>query len=82
MFLLWGKKAVYRPLGYAADFCPFCREPRCFSVRRVGMASHVCYLTSGKGQLAGYQRICQECGTILYARPTVYAKIAEIPLAG
>ena len=30
MFVVWGKKHVYRKLGYVADFCEICRGPKAF----------------------------------------------------
>jgi len=41
MFIVWGKKIVYRKLGFVADFCPICRGPRAFELKRVGSASHL-----------------------------------------
>jgi len=83
MFIIWGKKLVYRKLGHVADFCPICRAPRPFALRRVGSAGHVYYISSGQGELVGYERTCQECGTALQAEPTTYASIAQntVPLA-
>jgi len=82
MFIVWGKKVVYRRLGYVADFCPLCREPRAFEVRRVGLASHVYYVSFGEGRLAGHERTCRSCGAVLRADPARYAAVspAEQPL--
>jgi len=79
MFIFWGKKLVYRRLGYVADFCPMCRVARAFEVQRVGVASHVYYISFGEGALAGYRRKCLECDTALDAKPTAYASLAEQP---
>jgi len=77
MFIFWGRKLVYRPIGFVADFCPVCRGARAFALRRVGSASHVYYLSFGEGQLVGHEKTCQECGTALRAEPTAYASIAK-----
>jgi hypothetical protein len=77
MFIIWGKKAVYRNLGYVADFCTTCRCPRPFGVRRIGMAGHVYYITAGQGELVGFDRTCEECGTPYRADPSAYKSIAK-----
>lgn len=77
MFIVWGKKAVYKKIGYAADFCPVCRQIRPFQVTRVGIASHVYYVTSGEGELAGYTRTCQKCKIELNCDPHIYAATAK-----
>jgi hypothetical protein len=83
MFIIWGKKLVYRKLGHVADFCPICRTPKPFTLKRVGSAGHVYYISSGQGELVGYERTCQECGTSLQTEPTTYASISKntVPLA-
>jgi hypothetical protein len=77
MIFIWGKKLVFSKLGYVADFCPICRSPQAFEVQSVGVASHVYYVSLGKGALAGYQRTCCECGVALDAKPTNYAAISD-----
>jgi hypothetical protein len=79
MFIVWGKKAVYRKLGYAADFCSICRGPRIFSIRRVGMAGHVYYVSVGEGELVGFDRTCQECNTPYPADPSTYKSLEKKP---
>lgn len=80
MFIVWGKKVVRRKLGHVADFCPICRVPQGFALTRVGVANHVYYVTSGDGELAGFERTCHECGTSMQAEPTQYASVAKKPL--
>lgn len=77
MFIVWGKKTVYRRLGYVADFCTTCRCSRSFAVQRVGMASHVYYITAGEGALVGFDRTCEECHTPYQADPNSYKSIAK-----
>lgn len=77
MFIVWGKKTVYRKLGYVADFCPICRQARCFALRRVGMAGHVYYLTAGQGELVGFERICASCAATVQAQPERYLALAK-----
>jgi hypothetical protein len=77
MFIVWGKKLVYRKLGYVAHFCPICRGPKPFELKRVGSAGHIYYVSVSAGELVGYERTCQECGTALQAEPTDHAAIAQ-----
>jgi hypothetical protein len=74
MLIVWGKKRVERKIGMVADFCPICREVRSFQLIRVGLASHVYYVSFGEGQLAGHRIRCSECGVNLGVNPTRYAK--------
>jgi len=76
MFIVWGKKLVHRKLGHVADFCPICRKPRAFVLRRVGSAGHLYYVTVSQGELVGYERTCVQCGTAFNAEPTHYATVA------
>ncbi len=80
MIFIWGKKLVYRNLGHVGDFCPMCRVPRAFSVRRVGLAGHIYYITSGEGELVGHERTCKECGIVLNANPATYAGFSKLNL--
>jgi len=81
MFIVWGRKLVYRKQGYVADFCPICRVPSAFELKRVGSAGHVYYVSVGEGQLVGYERTCQTCRTPLKAEPSTYASVAHAPAA-
>lgn len=76
MFIFWGKKIVYRKLGYVADFCPICRSIQPFELKRVGSAAHVYYISVGEGALVGHERTCLECGTGLRADPDGYTSVA------
>ncbi len=77
MFIVWGKKHVRKNLGYAADFCPICRGPQVFKVVRIGLAGHVYYISSGEGELVGYERECQQCQTLFNANPAAYQTLSK-----
>lgn len=77
MFIVWGRKLVYRKVGHVADFCPICRVPRPFELKRVGSAGHIYYVSAGEGQLVGFERQCQECKTSLRADPAHYASVSK-----
>lgn len=69
MFIVWGKKLVYRKLGYVADLA--------FVVKRVGLAGHIYYISAGEGELAGFERTCQSCATTFVTDPGKYKEIAK-----
>jgi hypothetical protein len=77
MFIVWGSKVVHRKLGYAADFCYICRCSSVFSVRRIGMAGHVYYISAGEGKLVGFDRTCQKCNIVYTADPSAYTALAK-----
>ena len=77
MFIVWGKKIVYRTVGHVADFCPICRGQRAFEIRRIGSAGHVYYISLGEGELVGFERTCSDCGTALNADPQAYASVSK-----
>lgn len=77
MVIVWGKKHVFSKLGYVADFCPICRKPRAFEVKRIGLAGHVYYLTVSQGELVGYERTCLKCKTIMNADLADYASVPK-----
>jgi len=77
MLIFGADKFPYRNIGYVADFCPMCRAPRAFQLRRVGGASQDYNIDSGEGALLGYERRCEDCEVTLDAKPTSYASIAS-----
>ncbi|MFZ6873681.1 hypothetical protein ACO0LF_16605 [Undibacterium sp. Di27W] len=77
MLIIWGKTHVRKNIGYAADFCPICRGPQVFKLIRVGLASHVYYITSGDGELVSHDRECQQCKTLLNANPDGYLTLSK-----
>lgn len=77
MIFIWGKKLVYRQLGYVGDFCPICRAPRAGMVRRVGLAGHVYYITAGEGDLVGHERTCTECRIAVKVDPATYSAFSK-----
>jgi len=82
MIFIWGQKPVYTHAGYVADYCPVCRAARAFAVQRVGMAWHLYYITVSKGELAGYQRTCCDCGMVLPMEVAHYTRLSpeQLPL--
>jgi len=76
--LIWGKKKVEKKLGFVADFCPICKEIRPFMVFRVGMASHINYLSFNEGKLVGHVAECQVCKTKIPANSLKYKSLSKV----
>ena len=64
MFVHFGKRFSRRKLGFAADFCPICREVRAFRISEVRHVTHLNYIPLGKGDLVHHEALCQRCDTI------------------
>lgn len=77
MFIVWGTKRTIRKHGYVADFCPLCREVRAFELLRIGLASHIYYISFGQGRLAGHLLRCRECRYEIAGDPRDYASIGD-----
>lgn len=75
MLIIWGKKRTVRRVGSVADFCPSCRGVQRFRVSRIGLVSHVYYLSLGAGDLVGHIAECQVCGYIKETEPTIYREM-------
>ena len=72
MFIIWGTKKTEGGLGHVAAFCPLCRGIRDFELMRIGAASHIYYISFGKGKLLGHVIRCTDCGVRLAADGTAY----------
>jgi hypothetical protein len=81
MFVIfWGRKIKRLPVGYVADFCPICRAQKPFALVHVGMVNHVYYVSTGTGDLVGYERICADCATAIPSDISRYSGVAPKPL--
>ncbi len=76
--IIWGKKKVEKKLGFAADFCPICREIRPFMVLRLGMASHINYFSFNEGELVGHVAECQVCKTKIPVNSLKYKSLSNV----
>lgn len=61
MLLIYGTRRTERNVGFVADFCPICRQPSAFKLRRIGSVSHLYGVSLGAGKLVGFTRICLRC---------------------
>jgi hypothetical protein len=75
MLIVSGTKRTEKKLGLVADFCPICRDVRAFKLFRIGLASHIYFISFGGGKLAGHRIQCIDCNTCLSVDPTKYAAI-------
>ena len=76
MLIFWGTKRTTRKQGLVADFCPLCREVRAFRLLRLGLASHIYFISFGQGKLTGHVIECTDCGLRLNTDPLKYAMFA------
>lgn len=79
MLFVWGKKTWYRTLGYVADFCPICRAPQAFRMRRATLVPHIWYIPTGLGEFVGNERRCLDCGVDFHGDPARYAALSKRP---
>ncbi|MGO4382457.1 hypothetical protein AB4Z19_29670 [Pseudoduganella sp. RAF19] len=78
MFSVWGRKVARRPLGFVADYCEICGEPKAFKLTRLDLVGHICYVRFGHGELMGYERTCTTCDTFFEANSAEYAGVSRI----
>src|SRR5262245_19493669 len=62
MLIIHGEKYAFRNAGRVAEFCYFCREVRACRLIRIGITSHVYFISFGEGRLAGHKLRCETCG--------------------
>ncbi len=78
MFVIWwGTRKVVNRQGYAADFCPICREVAPMLICNVEMANHVYSVVYGKGETIGHFAQCQNCRSELPARLNKFRTLAD-----
>lgn len=61
MLLIWGTRQTKRKLGFVAENCPRCKAIRTVRIDRIGMTSHVFFVSIGAGQLLGFRAECCTC---------------------
>ncbi len=76
MFIFWGTKRTEKKQGLVAEFCPIDHGIRAFRLLRMGLASHIYYLSFGQGKLVGHVIECTDCGLRLATDPLKYALFA------
>jgi hypothetical protein len=76
MIIPIGRTNADRPLGRAADFCPFCRGVRPFRIFRVENFRHVFYVAYGSRDEVGLSKVCETCSLRSAAKLETYAAIS------
>lgn len=71
--IVWGRKRKDKTLGYAAEFCPFCREIKPVKVIEERMIGHIYGIGLGSGDLLGYRGICDSCKARIAVSPYNYS---------
>ncbi len=64
-----GTKLTKRKVGWVADFCPIFRIPQSFKLTRIGLVSHIYFLSIGSGKLIRHEIECSVCGLLLISDP-------------
>lgn len=77
LIIISGTKRKVQKLGYAADFCPICRDVRACQVDKISMVSHVYYISFGAGETVGYVYRCLECGFEAVTEPPPHTGISS-----
>jgi len=80
-FVVWGKKKRSESQGVVVDLCAHCRELRPFSILDHFVASHLYYVSLGRGEHTGRTRVCTTCGKHTKFDPTRYAQILTVAAA-
>lgn len=79
--IVHGTKRVERRIGYVADFCPVCRCPQAMRLLRIGLASHIYFISIGGGKLVAHLAECLSCGVQTVTDPLRYASVEKRPAA-
>lgn len=61
MIIIWGNKTVKDKLGWLAEYCPFCREPRALQLRRHRLVGHLYGVGFGRGTITRHSLRCPDC---------------------
>ena len=77
MILIWGRKARKDKLGWAADYCPFCRKPREMRVFRHRIVGHLYGVSLGRGTITGHTVRCTQCNNEWGTVPDQYDDLAD-----
>ena len=77
MLLVWGTRQTRRKLGFVAEHCPRCNTIRAVRVDRMGVASHLFFVSLGAGPLLGFRGECQTCSGTFEVCPIDYAALEK-----
>jgi len=67
-------------LGYAADYCPICRNIEAFQIFESRLRYHLWYLIPvGRGESLGYKKLCEGCETKSEGFLNAYRELSRSP---
>jgi hypothetical protein len=73
MLLIWGRRLSRRKLGFVAEHCPRCKAVRTVRIDRLGVTSHLFFISLGAGPLLGFRGECRACSGQFDVFPMDYA---------
>ena len=76
MYFHGGTRKTRNHVGFAAEFCEACRQPRAFSIFRLGMGEHAYGIFLGSQELSGYVGTCQACENERTVNPLHFSNLA------
>jgi hypothetical protein len=77
MFIYSGTKRKEKPIGFASDICPMCRDIKVVQVYKVSMAGHLYGVSLSEGETAGHYKSCEDCNSVQYIDITQYQTLSE-----
>ncbi len=73
--IIWGKKRIDKKLGYAAEFCPFCRTIQPVEIHDLSMVPHLYFLPLTAGKNLGPLACCTICQLKFPVDASRYARL-------
>jgi len=80
--VIYGQKKADKELGYAADFCPMCRNITIFKVTEYATVFHIYYIGLGGRNISATLAKCTACGFAMPADLNRYSPAVEIDPTG
>lgn len=71
--IIWGIRIGRKFMGYAADYCPSCREPAVMRVMQVLKHAHLYFVPMTLRKPIHYEAICHSCGTVVGRKLDAYS---------
>ncbi len=81
MLIIWGTRQSRSRLGYAADFCPICRNVQQFQVSRHSIYNHFWYIPISRRQTISFPAKCRQCQVERPVDAVQYAGFSRSPFS-
>ena len=75
----WKEQERVISLGYAADFCPVCRQIRTFEISEIRMATHLWFIPVERGTFLRHQQACVHCRVMQNSHRGRFARFERSP---